>query len=244
MKRSRFVLQYPPLLPMLRKVLTHSGLDYADISDVVSSVTSRILREKTYLKIEAAKLRGFLVTAIKLGAKECQRNHNRRQKRFKRLPDDGEDSMLVETALTETEAMECPFCHKGVLNMFGACAECHTILPSSAHVRRTVLRMDEVSLAVDFQYDRKLDVAKAIARLSEREQTVVKACAMGQESLASLSQITGLSGPTLWRAWCDAKAKLQYFLSEYASEHVSKHTPVQFQRALDAATRAGLRVMK
>lgn len=128
--------------------------------------------------------------------------------------------------------------------MHGGCKECHTILPSNAPIRRNILRMDEVSLAVEFDYAKQIDIQKALAQLTEREQTVVKAVVMGEESLASLSELTGISSPTLWRSWLVAKEKLQGFLREYAEGSCPKRPLDRIQRALNPAPVAGLQAVK
>ncbi len=115
---------------------------------------------------------------------------------------------------------------------------CHTIVPSNTPLHRTVLRLEEVSLAVDFEYEKTTDVHQAMAKLTDFEQKVVTAIVHGNESLESLSLEAGVPKTSLWRTWLAAKAKLQGYLHEYAQKACPKQANDKFCQSLDSAPSA------
>lgn len=212
------------------------GYDVA--CELFSATILNILDSKKFIKIKTGKVRAYLHRAMRYRFNGYLHKQTHKQATVVRLPDtdmlgDDSDSLWYVSGYDETVAIECPFCHNGELNMYGACGLCYTILPTSRIIRRSDgVRMEHASLAVEFDYDKMLDVHKAIQQLDPLEQIVVKAIGMGHESLESLSALTHVHPKSLWKKWWKAKVKLQKLLRQYAQKPVSTHTPKQFTHAL------------
>ena len=240
MRKDRFMEYYGNHAPYLRTVLTKRGVDYDDAGDILSECLERLVRKKVYKRIKAKALKGFLRSAIvwsrghydeKIEARramtpsitetiEKQSNTLKIQQRVA-IPDE---------IITE---VECPFCFKNNLNEYGACNMCHTILPTHKRTRRNVIVMDEISLAVRFDFAKQIDIQNAIKKLTPAEQRVVIAVGLGNETLDSFTEISEYTRPTIYRTWLTAKAKLQVLLREYNTGKVvqrgEKATRAAFQ---------------
>jgi predicted DNA-binding protein (UPF0251 family) len=110
--------------------------------------------------------------------------------------------------------VECPFCFHDFLNLHGACKACGTILGHGKSMREQ-FRLDAVGYGVDPEYDKKLDVDKAINRLDEQEQRLVRLVMRGEETLEEFAAMTNTNRMNLWRIWVRARAKLQNMLKIY-----------------------------
>jgi len=76
--------------------------------------------------------------------------------------------------------------------------------------------MDKYALSMEFNFNKQLDIAKAVSQLTPKEQLVVNAIGLGNETLASLSEFSLYERQNLWRTWATAKDKLRALLNEYA----------------------------
>ena len=109
---------------------------------------------------------------------------------------------------------------------------CQTIVPSYTRIHRNVFTMTKESLAVEFDFNKQIDVHKAIKRLTPFEQKVVKAIGLGEETLESFGELSGKKRMTIWRTWLEAKVKLQEYLDEYNPKNVSTRSPLAFHKAI------------
>src|SRR5437899_3226735 len=106
MRRDRFLEQYPHHLKAMRKV-AQKTLDYDDADDAVSACIRKILSNKTYHKIEAAKLRGFLCSSVYFKRLEIARANRQRKLVMTRLPDeDVEDGNVIVETVYENQYLE------------------------------------------------------------------------------------------------------------------------------------------
>lgn len=238
MRKDRFVEQFKTHLPYLRNIAMKAGLDYDDANEAVGQCVTGLFNSKKYCIIEPAKLKAFLYARIRFTVQHYKRDEVNHKVECARLADpeftytaDSKVNMSTVVALEPIVEVECPFCFHANLNEYGACHMCHTIVPSHIRVHRNTIVMTEESLAVEFDFNTKIDVEKAIARLTPFEQKVIRACGLGNESLESFALDTAFSKTTIVRVWLEAKAKLQESLSEYATN--SKHRSTEsFRKAV------------
>jgi hypothetical protein len=99
--------------------------------------------------------------------------------------------------------------------------------------------MDQESLAIDIDFNKQIDVAKAIDRLTPKERMIVKATILGNETFETVSALTGYDRMNLWRTWIEAKRKLQGYLLEYNDNklpvRLGKKGPEALKRAVNLA---------
>jgi DNA-directed RNA polymerase specialized sigma24 family protein len=238
MRKDRFLEAYAEYLLYLHKIAAKAGLDYDEASEVVSKCSESLLETKKYVAITPNKLKAFLHVAIRYAIQNYKRGEAMDNVNCARLPDPEltrlADSQVLITSVVPIieEETECPFCFKALLNEYGACALCHTILPSSRRRHRTVVQMKLESLSVEFDFNTKIDVQKAIARLTPFEQRVVFAVGLGNETVDSFGDISDSHRMRIWRTWAEAKVKLQEYLKEYAPKKLSKRGEGAFRKAL------------
>ena len=241
MRRDRYLTTFAVLLPDLRKRIIKYGLDYDTANEVLSKCNDDMLNRKLYQCVDTKKLKAFLGAQLSFGVHHARSAEFKRHMRVARLSDsetdkDYDSTVFVPTARVqhevETIEEECPFCFKANLNEYGACTMCKTIVPSYVRIHRGVYSMSKESLAVEFDFDKQIDVHNAIARLTPFEQKVVKWIGMGNETLESFGELTGNKRMTIWRTWCEAKEKLQRYLHEYSTGSLSTRTPEQFHKAI------------
>jgi hypothetical protein len=96
--------------------------------------------------------------------------------------------------------------------------------------------MDQESLSMDIDFNKQLDIEKAITRLSPKEQLVVRCFVMGNETLDTLAHFSHYERLNLWRTWGEAKKKLQGYLTEYEPNKLGK-TPLH---ALQEAVKSSM----
>lgn len=232
MRRDRFLKLHKDYAAMLHQKARH-WLDYDDSREVVAQMTRRLLENKVYKRIAVTKLEGFLVRNLVFNVREFMKANANKPVSLDHVKDSfPENSSVAIGYPVNMPLVECPFCFKADLNQYGGCALCYTIVPSHMTLHRKQMYLEELSLAVSFDFNTPIDVQRAIAKLSPREQMVVKAIGLGNESLESLSEITKQNGQTLWRAWLSAKEKLQESLKEYAEKPLSKRGEKAFSHAL------------
>ncbi len=235
MRKAKYLDSIADHVPHMHKALNSvRGLDYDEKQDIVSQCVENVLRLKTHNKIKVSGMRAFMCKAVLFTALEYKKAIAKRAKTMKRLPDEEIDSFIkVHTHETQTQLSECPFCHKGILNQFGACALCNTIVPKSFTIGRVHVREEMLSVAVDMEYEKKADIKRAMMKLTPEEQQVVNAVIMENETYASLSAICGGSVGTLHNRWVSARAKLQGYLAEYADRSMTKHGQDDIREALN-----------
>jgi hypothetical protein len=211
-------------------------LDYDEAEEEISRVINRILKHRTYKQIHVSKLKAFLGKAIYLQVTSVVLNQQHRTQTVTRLPEDSDlPYVFIETRYEEPVLVECPFCFRANLNQYGACAMCGTIVPSHYRTPQNTIRMDHESLAVEFDFNRQIDVARAIARLEPKEQMVVRLVGLGHETLDSVAELQPYTRDQLHTTWLKAKQKLQRYLHEYDERALSKKTPSEFSHALKRA---------
>jgi hypothetical protein len=245
MRKDRFLEQFAEHLPYLRVIAQKTGLDYDNSCEVVSQCFEAVLSAKRYTSVESSKLKAFLSKAVVFASQHHKRDELRRSIDCARLPDpdvsymaDSKVEVEHRFTLDAIDETECPFCFQANLNEYGACMLCHTIVPSHRRVQRNVITMTEESLAVAFDFNTKIDVQNAIAKLTPFEQQVVIAIGTGRETLDSFGEISTNGRMSIWRTWVEAKAKLQEYLSEYAPEGLSKRGENAFRKAAQSIEKA------
>ncbi len=236
MRKSRFVLQYPKHMQAMRQVARWPNLDYDDGEEIVATCIDHMLKKRTYLKVKPTMLRGFLRSRIRYERMDFLKAKLDEALRVSRLPEEEFDASSVPVVMQHEEViiLECPFCFKANLNEYGACAMCHTIVPSHYRTQRNTISMSEESLAVEFDFNTKVDVAKAIAQLTQYEQEVVKAIGLGNETLETFADLNNVNRQKLWRTWVNAKYKLQMLLDEYNPRGVAEKSKIAIIRTLQA----------
>lgn len=239
MRKDRFLEAYPHYMNALRSAMCN--MDYDEAQDVLSLCITKMLKRKTYLCVKPDKLRSFLLTNVRFERLAFLKAKLQDENRTSRFPDSDTDATKVQvlTPVVEDLIVECPFCFKANLNQYGACAMCHTIVPSHYRTNRNTIRMTEESLAVEFDFNKMIDVQNAVARLSPYEQEVVKAIGLGNESLETFADMQGINRQKLWRVWATAKVKLQGMLEEYAPESLSKRSQIVILRTFQRIEKKG-----
>lgn len=237
MRRDRYLEQAGQQLAYLRNVARKEGFDCDEADEVVSMCMESLLLNKSYTQIAPHRLKGFLRTAVRFTAKSFSRKESNLKSVVARLPDieeDWTDNIMVSGKVDKEviEDRECPFCFQVNLNEYGACYMCHTIIPSHMRTQRNTIIMSQESLACIFDFDKQIDIQKAIERLSPLEQQVVIAVGMGNETLDSFGGMYPSSRMNIWRTWVIAKTKLQTYLAEYCPNRLSKRSPEAFCKAL------------
>jgi hypothetical protein len=236
MRKDRFIKLLGSYLPRVRKSI--KGLDYDERNEVTSQAVESMLRNKLYATVQDKSMKAFVRRAIQFQRQKFLRSEQQRKQVFKRMPEEQDtDFLLIQEDRPEEEITRCPFCFDHDLNQYGACANCHTILPSHLCVHKKDTGFELLPLSVDLHYDRQTDVRNAFNLLLPHEQAVVKAIIVGNENFGTLSSIAEL-GDTPWdirKIWLQAKAKLQARLSDYARKTVQKHGGESILRALNYA---------
>lgn len=242
MRRDRFLDAFARYLPYLRELaLQQSGLHYDDANEAIGRCIKRLLVTKKYVEIEPSKLKAFLYATLRFDIKSYLRSEAKKKLDCARLPDPEQDFTadskvkVNHAVLCEAiDKMDCPFCYLAWLNKYGACALCHTILPRNKQLQKEVIVMTEESLAVTFDFNTKIDVQNAIAKLTPYEQRLVLAIGMGNESLESFAELSDRHFTTIGRDWVRVKAKLQELLSDYAPGKLSKRGNSAFRKAVQS----------
>jgi len=239
MRRDRFIEQFAEHLPYLRGIIQQTGLDHDNTNDVLSKCSESLLDNKSYFKVTPNKLKAFLRTAARFNARSYKKIEGMQKQVIARLTDPESTPRTVDRVFISTKVdiapvqeRECPFCFQANLNEYGACAMCHTIVPSHIRTQRNTIVMTEESLACQFDFDMPIDVQKAVARLTPFEQRVIKAVGLGNESLESFADDINVSKSSLVRTWVEAKVKLQDYLHEYGPQRLSKRGERAFRVAL------------
>lgn len=240
MRRDRYVQQFAEHIPRLRKLAMQTGLNYDAANEVIGKCAERLLSQKKYVNITPRKLKSFLRTHLNFSIQHYKRDMGVQMETTARIPEpDERETEQNHTYVTHScnlppiEEQECPFCFQANLNQYGACAMCHTILPSERRLQRKVYSVSKESLTVEFDFNTSLDVQKAVARLTPYEQRLVRAIGLGNDSLESFAFDNQVSKTSLVRTWVLAKTKLQDYLKEYSPK--TKHrSPESFRKAIYA----------
>lgn len=232
MRRDRFLKLHTEYASMLHKK-ARQWLDYDDACEVVAQMLRRIIENKVYKRVSIARLEGFLVKNLRFNIREFMKANGDKHVSLDHVKDAMSESSTVTVGYpVDLPLVECPFCFKANLNQYGACLMCHTIVPAHMSLHRRQMYLEELSLAISFDFNTPIDVGRAIEQLTPREQLVVKAIGLGNESLESLAALSGTGATSLWRTWLTAKAKLQESLKEYADKPLSKRGEKAFSHAL------------
>lgn len=200
--------------------------DKDDANEAVNSMVKNCLVSKSYLKIPHEtidnRMKGYLMQATQWELQSVLRKKNSEGQYVYHIVDGPEneedDSQYVLTLKDELHfefLLECPFCHTGVLNQHGACADCHTIL-GVEHGPRKTYTLEKITESECPDLGMFADVNVAMSKLTELEQKVVKHITQGNSTLEDLVEFTRIPRTTLWRIWVEAKAKLQQELFEYS----------------------------
>lgn len=202
-----------------------------DVDDAVHSMVKKYLESKSYVTIPHEtidnRMKGYLMQASQWELQNVLRKKNSEGHYVFHIVDgpeqeEDDDSHYISTLKHELQLedlLECPFCHVGVLNQYGACAPCHTIL-GTEHGPRKNYTLEKITESECPDLGMFADVNVAMAKLSEIEQKVVKHITQGNSTLEDLVEFTRIPRTTLWRIWVEAKAKLQQELFEYS--HVNQ----------------------
>lgn len=194
-------------------------------TDIVQNMVARTLALKTYLKIAHetidTKMKGYLMHTTKWEMLDEFRRHTARNSAVGQMletEDDVEDTGHTRATImedpTEEDIIACPFCHVGVLNEFGACALCHTILGKNS-VPRTQLSLQDMLDVTTPDLGMLVDVRAAMSTLDHLEQRLVNAEVYGNSTLEDMAELTRIPRTQLWRILTNAKIKLQTALFEY-----------------------------
>lgn len=190
--------------------------------DAVQNMIVNQLENNTYTKFAGDKVDANLFTYMRQKARwqlmDAAKRADFENHTFLAL--DESDSDPNETKIKDGErivvdATTCPFCHEGELNVHKACAMCRTIIGQGRAIR-TPMSIEEADLASMPDYDMRLDVHDAMAELNDLERKVMEHCAIGNDTLDDLAELTQISRQSLWRVYVKAKRKLQAALKEYA----------------------------
>lgn len=201
-------------------VLKHIAKDLAE--DVFQNMVAQSLQNKIYQRVPHDtvdnKMKGYLMQAVTWQLKNELLRQKQQNATIRPLPEgDEEGDGVVQVEMdTEESITECPFCHKGVLNQYGACGLCHTILARDYATRET-LTLDMMVETVCPDLSLFADVNLALAKLEPLERKVVLHIVHGNETLDDLVELTNMKRDALWRIWTRAKVKLQQELCEYSN---------------------------
>lgn len=233
MRRDRFVAVLYSCIPAMRRCIRKHRLDPDTVSDLVSDTITDTLAKKKYAQIKT-DCKAFLCRQTAYNAQEYKRQLTQRGKNMLHLVDDVSEleRFYEDTDDTEDTEKTCPFCHVALLNQYGACAHCHTILANRIRRGKELWRELE-DLSVDFQYEKKSDVRKAVDRLPPLQQKIVRAIIMGNETVGEFVSESGYSAATIWREWRKAKLELTSYLADYSVHRLSTHTKMDLQAALN-----------
>ncbi len=222
MRRRIFIKAVEQFHTVLVKGLILKNIPESTAKDVVQDMVERAIRTKSYVNLKNEtidnRLRSYLMQATKWELIAEQRRQLLEGSRIAQLGEEDEDGDQIATILKEPtvdDIIVCPFCHVGVLNQFGACAECHTILGKSKGPVE-VLSMEKMVESECPDLGMFADVNTALGKLDEFERKVVLAIVHGNSTLEDLAELTRIPRTQLWRIWTRAKAKLQQELYEYS----------------------------
>ena len=232
MRKDRFIDSLPECIPAMRTTVRKARLDHDTVSDLVQDVITSAIEDKLYTRINK-DIRAFLCRAMRFAVQRHIEQAKQRGKYMMHIIDANDVSNITEECESEhAETTECPFCFVGVLNEYGACKLCSTILPNPA--RRIPALWEEVySLKQEFQYEKKTDIKRALEKLTPLQHKLIKHTIMGNETLAEFAVTEGLSSTTLWREWKRAQFELQAYLADYSTRKLSKHGFEDMQACLN-----------
>jgi len=244
MKRERFLRALDKHIGMFRSFSVRygrtRGIEYDLTQEALSLCMHTILHRKKYRLIKPYSFISFIKSAIRYKIRSHKRDADERNKTVVRLLDsdldkDFDSVVLVTRFMNEDYKpveKSCPFCHSAILNMYGACKLCHTIIPSVFHRKKQPIAFTKESLECEFDFNKAIDVHHAVSQLTLFEQKIVRAVGLGNETLDSFIELHGGNTTALWRTWVKIKEKLQTLLDEYSDGYLSKQGPKAFTRAM------------
>lgn len=230
MRRENFNKAVEKYQNQVVKHLVGKGCDIDSSEDAVQNMVMSMLANKSYLKLEGDALNASVCSLLKRAAFSAMKDIIKKEENDnKTIIDIITDSDDMEKASeregeresdVEVDDSICPFCNEGVLNEYKACGECGTII-GQGKTRRKHISIDEDELQYTPDLDKETDVSRAMATLTEFEQTLMWAVVNKHDTLEGLAMSNGISRPTLDKVYVGAKRKLQLALLEYASEYGS-----------------------
>jgi DNA-directed RNA polymerase specialized sigma24 family protein len=205
------------------KALMRSNVTKEHVTDAVQNMVVSQMANKTYAKFEGDKVDGQLFSYLRRAAKwqlmDSAKRAEFENETFLAIDDADSDSNdtqeIADRERIVVDATTCPFCHEGELNHYKACGKCRTILGQGRSVR-VPMSIEEADLASMPDYDLRLDVFDAMNGLTDLERKVIERCAVGNDTLDDLAELTQIGRDSLWRIYVKAKRKLQTSLAEYA----------------------------
>lgn len=199
--------------------------DKDEVQDALHNMVEHHLEKKQYVRIPHEtidnKMKGYLMQATQWEIGKLLRKKNSEGHFVFHLVEEEteEESSHTISCLKEEldlkNLLECPFCHIGVLNQYGACALCHTIL-GTEHGTRKSYTLEKMVESICPDLSMFADVNIAMSKLSDIEQKVVQHIVQGNESLENLAELMRIPRTQLWRIWTHAKSALQQELFEYS----------------------------
>lgn len=228
MRKDTFLKGTETFHHKLVKATAKRGIPIDVARDAVQDMIVTQLETSKYTKFQGDKINNALFSYLRRATYWQLMNNLKRQEfesnTFLQLDEseesanakhDGQGKSMDRHIDGASLADPCPFCHTGVLNQHKACAHCHTIL-GQGKTRRARLSINEADLASLPDLEKIIDVRHALDELTDLEKKVINHCAVGNDTLDDLSELTGIGRDSLWRVYVKAKQKLQSMLAEYA----------------------------
>jgi RNA polymerase sigma factor (sigma-70 family) len=250
MRKTRYLENFEQHIDAMRRTVykvskgnsAFNPMMHDDVEEILQHCLAKMILKRMYNNVKNPRaLRSYLCTVAHFECLNFHRVKLTKERIVGRLPDteaNVDHVIKVPMVFLEQPIVECPFCFKNNLNEYGACNMCHTIVPSHFRTKRNTIRMTEESIAIEFDFNKQIDIATAIAQLTPKEQMIVKALGLGEETLDSLSDLKDIHRQNLWRIWASAKQKLQVLLAEYAcdrgEQNVCRKSPKATLRAFQA----------
>lgn len=208
--------------PKLQHWLHKKGVNKDDAHDAMHDMLDQILTQGLYSKFEGEAIDSRLYVFLQRFTNYALLRIHRKRKACSevestivaREENDGIECYAQSSHYDVTALLECPFCFVGILNTFGACANCNTILGKEVRLVETE-RLEEVIPLSKEDVIKAIDVKYALAGLSDFEQRVAAHVIHGTDSLSDLPELSGSSRMRLWRTWVRVKHKLEPLLAAY-----------------------------
>lgn len=227
MRKFRFLETLESELPNLKNLLRARRLAPNDVDVILSDAIHGLVTRKDHNKFGASGVKAALRRAVLWQAHKYYRDNIQQAAKTVPLAEPSEDQTYAY-ALNEDRELsedECPFCFVGLLNVHGACHLCNTIVPRRAAVPRPQQKMEDLSVIP--QLEMTTDVRRALDKIEPHARMVIEAVIMGNDSLESLSALTGTEKTVLWRSYTRAFEQLKIELGAYQPRRKGKHGAIR-----------------
>lgn len=229
MHKATFLTAIAKFETQLIKSLRRVNVVEEFAKDAVHEMICRQLENKSYLAFKGDvidnKMYGFLNQSARWVLQDMAKRAQLERTIFVSIEtrtEEDRDEFVDTRERTEEGSITCPFCHDAELNAHAtdtpfpsySCANCHTILGQGKSVHEH-MSIDEADLLSLPSMELSTDVQIALGGLTDLERKVIEHCAMGNDTLNGLEELTGIGRDSLWRVYVRAKRKLQTVLSEY-----------------------------